>query len=332
MESIEIRSSWDMLTDTATLLLPKKISYFNALNTETKFITGAVPISLNTPAEEFPVFLQGDKTNLSGGYGVDVPLIFSGYIRAVAPNHPIHIDFEDSMYLVKNKFIEKESFKSEISAKGFVTLLEVIQFITEGINIKLNVVDGVKFGNLRISSSTASQVLDHIKKQYGLVSWFRGDTLNVGLAYLSDQASEVLIHRFFASGEDVNIISTDQLEYKTEDQVRIKLKMISIYPDNTKEEVIVGDLDGELRTAYQYDVPVESMEKMATEMLNKMVYEGYVGYFTTFLLPLVSHGDAVKLSDPEFPDREGTYLVKEVIYNYGVDGGRQRITLDRKIA
>ena len=320
---VEIRSSWDTFTDTATLTLPKKIVYKNALGVETKHISGKADI-LTAKPDQFPVFVQGDVSNLWGGYDDDLPLVFSGYIRAIAPNHPIKIDFEDGMYLLKNKFIEKKSFTS-------VSLQTLIEFITDGIDIKLNVVDGVELGLIRISNATSVEVLAHIKKKYGLVSWFRDGTLNVGLAYLSDQPDEVKIHKFVASGVECNVISTDQLEYKTEDQVKIKLKAISIYPDNTKKEVIVGDLSGQLRTVHFYDVPEASIEKMANEMLNKMVYEGYVGHFSTFLLPLVKHGDAIKLTDPEFPDREGVYLVKAVVYSYGVDGGRQKITLDRKI-
>lgn len=323
VQEVEVRSSWDSLTDTAALTLPKKISYINQEGVLTKRITGSAQVS---DPKDFPVFLQGDLSKLWGGYGDDLPLIFSGYIRAVAPNHPIKIIFEDNMYFLKNLFIEKKTFKS-------VSLFDLVDFITTGRpdHIKLNVVNGVELGQIRISGSTAAEVLSHIKKKYGLVSWFRDDTLNVGLAYLSDQAASVKIHKFTASGPDCNVINTDNLEYKTEDQVKIKLKVISIYPDNTKEEEIIGDLSGALRTVYFYDVPKSSLKEMGREMLNKMVYEGYVGYFKTFLLPLVKHGDAVKLSDPEFPDREGVYLVKEVVYNYGTGGGRQKITLDRKI-
>lgn len=319
LQSVEIRSSWDTLTDTATLLLPKKISYTNRLGVITKKITGK---SDGMTGKDFPVFLQGDPVTLSGGYGDDVPDIFTGYIRAVAPNHPIKIDFEDNMYWLKNLFIEKYSEKD-------ISLKQVIEDITEGMpdHIELNVVDGVQFEVARYSAMTVAEILQSIKK-IGLVSWFRDDTLNVGLAYLEGNPK---IHRFFGSGKDVNIISTDNLEYKTEDQVKIKLKVTSIYKDNTKISVTVGNVSGENRTAFVYGIAESGLETIANEMLKKMVYEGYTGYFTTFLQPKVIHGDAVKLSDPEFPDRDGTYLVKEVITNYGIEGGRQKITLDRKI-
>lgn len=72
--------------------------------------------------------------------------------------------------------------------------------------------------------------------------------------------------------------------------------------------------------------------KLATEALEKLKYEGFRGSFTTFLQPMVRHGMAVKLIDPLIPDRNGVYLVRQVITRFGMEGGRQEITLDRKIA
>ena len=329
LNKVEVRSSWDMLTDTATMFLPKKISYRNRKNKLTKTITGVVE---NIPDEKYPVFVQGDKSNLSGGYGDDVPLIFSGFIRAISPNYPIKIDFEDNMYWLKNVYID--DFSEPRKPNKTITLKEVMNKIMIDpslSHIVLNVADGFEFGQLRFPSMTVAGILEYLKKSYGLVSWFRGNTLNVGLAYLDEQPESLKVHRFFSSGENVNIISTDNLEYRTEDQVRIKLRVTSWYPDNTKKSIEVGDPHGEKRDYKIYNVPEDSMRKMGEEYLKQLVYTGYTGYFSTFLLPLVKHGDAVKLSDPEFPDRDGIYLVKEVIYSYGIEGGRQKITLDRKI-
>jgi hypothetical protein len=328
LETVEVISSWDNLTDTATFTLPKKITYRNRFNFITDRITGRAFNPDGTPVvgKNMPVFLQGDRATLSGGYGEDVPQIFSGFIRSVAPNHPIKITFEDSMYLLKQKLIEDFSEEN-------ISLKEVVEKITQGVDIELNVADGVEFEVLRYPPMTAAEILNHIKKSYGLVSWFKGNVLNVGLAYLSDQPEGVLIHEFFGSGQRCNIIDTTNLEYKTEDQVRIKLKVVSIFKDDTKKEVTVGDLlNGELRTKFVYGVSESGLLKVANEELNKMVFEGYNGSFETFLLPLVRHGDAVKLTDDEFPDRKGVYLVKEVVYNYGINGGRQKISLDRKIS
>jgi hypothetical protein len=329
INKVEIRSSWDTFTDTATLMMPKKIHYFNSLSLETSRLTGeANPLDPST----YPVFVQGDKVELSGGYGDDVPLMFSGYIRAIAPNYPIKFDFEDGMYWLKNLEVEKKTWPEK--GKTIVTLKEIVEYVTKDRpeHIKLNIADVEMVGDFQIDPSMAIDTLNYLKKQFNLVSWMRDGVLNSGVAYLTNNVDEVLIHRFWSSGPKVNIISTDQLVYKTEDQVKVKVKFISIYPDNSREEVVVGALDGALRTIYDWNIPKSGMEKMANQWLDKLVYEGYTGYFTTFLLPLVKHGDAVKLSDVDFPEREGTYLVKEVITNYGVDGGRQKITLDMKIA
>ena len=77
---------------------------------------------------------------------------------------------------------------------------------------------------------------------------------------------------------------------------------------------------------------VEQNQKIADERIARMKFDGYRGSFTSFLLPRVQHGDAVKLTNPTIPEREGVYLVKQVITTYGVNGGRQEIFLDAKIA
>jgi hypothetical protein len=326
LETVEIRSSWDTLTDTAKMTLPKKITYKNEFGFETTRITGKKDI-INRPFSEAPVFVQGDSVKLSGGYGDDVPLIFSGFIRAIASNHPIKFFYEDAMYFLKNNFIEEYSEKN-------VTLLQIVEFITKDIkeiDIKLNVVDGIVFDEYVIDNATAAKVLKDIASKYNLFSWFRDGVLNVGLAYLLKDIDKVKIHRFIGSGEDCNIINTDALEYKTDDQVQIQLEVTSTSQNNTAKTVTVGNvINGEKHTKKITGIK-DGLETIAANILGKQVFEGFTGSFETFLLPLVKHGDAVKLTDPEFLEREGIYLVKEVVYSYGVDGGRQKITLDEKI-
>ena len=231
------------------------------------------------------------------------------------------------MYFLKNNFIEEFSEKN-------VTLKQIVEFITKDIkqvDIKLNVVDGVVFDEYVIDNSTAAKVLKDIASKYSLFSWFRDGVLNVGLAYLLKDVDKVKIHRFIGSGEACNVINMDALEYKTDDQVQIQLEITSTSQDNKAKTVTVGNvINGEKHTKKITGIK-EGLEIIAENILGKQVYEGYTGSFETFLLPLVKHGDAVKLSDPEFLEREGVYLVKEVIYSYGVDGGRQKITLDQKI-
>jgi hypothetical protein len=82
---------------------------------------------------------------------------------------------------------------------------------------------------------------------------------------------------------------------------------------------------------YFYNISQATLKQLANEALEKLKYEGFRGSFTTFLQPWVKHGDAIKLIDSRIPDRNGVYLVRQVVANFSMAGGRQEITLDRKI-
>jgi hypothetical protein len=65
--------------------------------------------------------------------------------------------------------------------------------------------------------------------------------------------------------------------------------------------------------------------------LKKQSFVGYKGSFIAFGYPYVRHGDHINLIDPKYPERDGIYKVKRVIYTGGSNKGlRQEIFLDWK--
>ena len=149
-----------------------------------------------------------------------------------------------------------------------------------------------------------------------------------GLAYDTQDINNIKKHEI--NMEEV-VVDTSNLIYQRNDDQKIKVRAVSIYPDNTKKEVVVGDSDGGERTQYFYDVPESSLKTYAEQQLEKFKYTGWRGEFTTFVNPFIKHGDAVKLSSQKVPDANGTYLVKRVITESGMGGGRQTVELDIKI-
>jgi hypothetical protein len=297
LTEIEIVSSWENFTDKAEVKLPSK------------FKKGGETIVSGSNN----LFKRGESITVDLGYFPNLTRVFNGFIAGVKPDSPLSLKLENEAYLFKQKNITT-SFE-KISLAGLMAELSPIPFET---------VDA-ELGSLRLTNVNFAQVLDELRETYGLVSFCRNGKLYVGLAYWPDQRVE---HKL---SFQKHVISSD-LEYMRADDVKIKVKAISMKPDNKKIEVEVGDPEGAQKTMHFYNLDEKELRAAAERELPRLVYEGYRGTFTTFGEPVVKHGDGVTLTDLKFPEREGTYLVDQVTTRQSVSGGyRQEIKLGPKI-
>ena len=310
LTEVEVKSSLDELTNTATLTIPKKLQYKRNGQLVTNIVEGSDPL-----------FRRGQLVTLYAGYDDYNLETFQGYISDIKPKLPLEFILQDKMYQLKQVTIENYSKKD-------LTLNQLLTDILPA-GVSFQALD-VTLGWFRIKRSNVAAVLEHLKSHYGLTSNFRDGVLYSGLRYLTTDPLEVAVKEFEF---EKNIIDDSNLIYSREDDVSIKLKAISINENNEKIETEVGDPNGDQRTMYFYGLSMSDLTAIANENLAKMKYEGFRGSFTTFLQPQVLTGDAVKIINGKLPEKNGVYLVKEVVTRYGANiGGRQEITLDRKIA
>ena len=94
---IEVVSSWDLLTDTCKIELPKNVSY-----------TRDDVILENIIGGDNPVFNRGDRVIVKLGYDGDLKVVFMGWLSDVIPNKPIVLMCEDDMYRCKQAFVESK--------------------------------------------------------------------------------------------------------------------------------------------------------------------------------------------------------------------------------
>lgn len=306
---VEIESSWEMLTDTARMTVPRKLRFVKNGQVIRDIISGTNPL-----------FKRGDAVSMNMGYTGQTAQRFQGYISNISPQNPLVFDFQDAMYLLKQKTIKSYS-------ESGLTLTQLLTDIVE--DVPVNITQEFTIGKYVIESATVAQVLDHLNKNYGVTSYIRNGQLYSGLAYQLKDVNQIKI-------TDIDmekfVIDDSSLVYKRSDDERIKIRAISINPDNTRTEVEVGDSDGGVRTQYFYDVSQADLRRYAEERLEKFKYTGYSGSFETFINPIVRHGEAVRLTSVKRPDANGIYLVKRVITRSGAEiGGRQVIELDIKI-
>lgn len=325
VNEVRIEKSWRELADKCEIRLPKNV------RTE--------GLETNTLEKYIKV---GDQVSVKLWYdGLESHEEFNGYVRRLKPTFPFEIECEDHIY-----FLRKTPIKKSWAASEKATLKVVVKYIVDQVNSlypDANIQLSSKLPDVTFSeglvieaSNTAATALEKIKDNFGLVSYLKGRELFTGLAYQNDFGS---VKHSLAW----NIIVND-LKYRNEDDVRIKIKAIGITQANKKITIddgaglsnkkgVIGDADGEQRTLYFYNVTSEDeLRKLALEELKKLKYTGYEGTVDTFLYPYCEPLMKSDLRDPEYGEsRSGKYIIDSVKTQFGAYGARRTIELGVKV-
>lgn len=302
VNALEIVSTWNDFTSTAMIKLPKKLEF------------DGKPIIAGSD----PLFKRGDAVEIWLGYDEDLRLEFSGFVSDVIPALPMVIKCEDQMWQLKQSNFNA-SYRS-------VNLQDLIKDVVDnaGSDIEINAND-INLGKFRATNANSAEVFDELKKTYGIITFIQNGVLYSGLPYREELQEEETYKL------EQNVIDDSDLIYSRADDKKIKIKAVSIYPDNTKEEAEAGDSTGEQRTLNFYDIPKSELKETAERELSRLKIDGYTGSLKGFGLPFVQHNDAVTIKSEATPEREGTYLVKGTVVNFGVNGFRRKVILDKKI-
>lgn len=301
---VDILTSWETLTDTAVITLPSNIT-----NKDNTFIKDIIKVK--------------DPVKIELGYFPDLITRFTGYVSKVIPESPLKVMCEDEAFLLKLENINNYSAKN-------VTLKKLIEDNYSGETI----IEDATLGNFRIDRVSMVKVLQELKNKYKIYSWFRGGILYSGLSY---RPGEGETHEF---NFQFNIIEGSNLEKLDETELNTVAHGVSTQKDGTKIEVYSYYEDGEITTVdgnpggdiNTITVPNRTkaqLTELTERWLPNLYYTGFKGNFITFGEPVVNHGDIVVLSDLKFPEKDGRYVVKSVSINFGQDGYRQVIELDR---
>jgi len=311
----ETISSWQTFADNCTLTLPNKFYKNNQ--------------------EVILEVSHGDEVVVQAGWYPNLNTEFLGYVSAVTPDNIMTITCQDAMWLLKQKTVKKFS-GTNLTLKSLITQIWALT----GLTLPFTVIDA-KIGDFRISNASITEILDTLKSKFGLSSFIRNGVLIIGLAYEPTAGTN---HIFYFNGDKCNIIESS-LEYRKITDNKIVVKGVSInsttlvktelyafYNSLGQIEVSATQEQGSTRTLNYIDFTIAELTTALERELPNLVYEGYYGGFTTFGEPYVKHGDNVTLIDNRFPERQGIYLVKEVMASITVEAGYTRsITLDRKI-
>ena len=296
VSSVEITRDTEKLTDECKVTLPKRIKWDGEAQ---------IPVK------------RGDSIKVWTGYGDDIELAFSGYVRSVGIKTPIVLTCEDEMFKLKQMAATKKAYKNA----NLETLLK-----DQGLD-SVKVFGEQNLGQFRVTDATVAALLGRLQDS-GIRSFYRYEdgkpVLYCGVLFEREtQPSQV-----FATG--VNIINDSRLEQHLAANIRLCIKAVSIMPNNKKIKVEVGDKDGEKRTIHTYNKTESELKAWAEQEIKRLKVDGLTGGFTTFGYRLVDKLDAIGIKIDG--NKMGVYQVKKNVIKYGSGGYRQEITLGLRVA
>lgn len=296
VNAVEITRDTEKLTTKAKITMPKKVKW--------------------DKADKIPV-KRGDSVKISLGYDDNLQTAFVGYVRDVGFKTPIVITCEDEMFKLKQMPTKKKAYRSV----SLETLLK-----DQGISYRLNIMGEQALGAYRVTADTVAALLGKLSEQ-GIRSFFRYEdgapVLYCGVLFERDTRPA----QVFKTG--LNIISDQSLQQQKAENMRLRVKAVSLMPDNKKIKVEVGDADGEHRTLHTYNKTESELKAWAEQEIKRLKRDGLTGSFTTFGHTLVDCLDAIGIVIDGV--KSGVYQVKKNIVKYGDGGYRQEITLGLRV-
>lgn len=270
------------------------------------------------------ILKRGQYVEVFFGYN-NIPEVpnFKGYITRIDPKRPVVIELEDESYELVQGAVS-QIWKEGTSSPA--TLENIMKAINSPIPTQFD--ETRIMGEFKVDRLDGRQILAKLKREYGLSSYVVNSKLYVGRRYWPDYRSQAILDFNY------NIIQ-DNLEYYEEER-KILVEAYTVFPakkgEQNKLKVTVGDFSGEYYKLPFYGKMSEAeLRRQAENKLLDLTYIGYRGTVTIFGEPKLKHGDIVTIVDRRYPEREGDYFVKSVNTSFGIEGFRQKVTLDIKI-
>lgn len=304
VHSVDVVTSMDTLTDTAKIVLPRKLK-FDGKN-------------LND------MMKKGDSITVKLGYNGVFETVFEGYLKSVSTGAPITLECENEAWMLKQTKLKAKHYP-KFSVKAFAG--EYLK------GYKTEITD-TELGEVRISGDTTlAKVFDYLKSHHPLRFFFR-DGVFYGLLNSSKMLANDAI-KTIKFKEGVNLIS-EHLTYILAEDVNVQIVTKVILKNNKKmewKEPKDKEASMEVRT---YLCPsaktLKDLETEAKARLAEFKTDKMDGNFLAFGEPFVRKGDMVHLySDKSKEINDKKFLVQAVTYTFGMQGYRQKITLGTQI-
>lgn len=295
VSSVSIQSSWKMLTDTAEITLPRKVERFQG--------------------KEFQeLFQPGDPVKIELGYNDELHTEFEGYIVSVSRGVPVVLRCEDEMYWLKRRTLSY--------SKRSVTLKQLLTDVCKGYEVNTSFGD-TELGAVRYPNMTVTAILENIRKNENLYSFFIGKTLHCSNVY-SEKVHlpevRIMLER--------NAVSEDLQHTSGEYEVRAK----AMLKGGKKMEVKVGTEGANLYEMQYNDhdkkVTAQMLKEYAEKFYKALSKQKYKGGIELFGIPRIAYGMAIDLSSEINPEMNGKYHIEKVTKEFSDNATyRQKVEL-----
>lgn len=292
VSSVEISTSVQDVCQSATITLPRNIPAFQ--NNELK-----------------KLIRRGDEVSIALGYDGDLREVeFAGFATRVGADVPVVIECRDRLW----KVLQEPFHKAYKNASIPVVLNDLV-----GSAYKQQAMDAT-VGPIRVVKGKKGDVFKALKDEFGLVTYLKGDTVFCGVLFDAQART--------ATYDIARNVKSSDLKYRTADEVSLKVTAKSSRRDGSHIEVTVGDPDGEARSLNYYGIATKAeLEKLAKVDMERFKFDGYEGGVKSFGIPICQHGDKVRLTSSDHPERNGTYLAESVTITFGPEGFERDIKL-----
>lgn len=296
VQSVKITGDSTTFADTCRIELPKNIKW--------------------AQSEDCPI-RRGDIVEVYLGYNNNMKKRFQGWVRDVKAGVPTVITCEDDVYLLRNVRIKKKLYTKTTINK----ILEDIMPAT----IRMKISGEIKISAWKTTAETVAGEIEQLTENLPLKAFFvldedGGNTLMVYTSWIDGRknAGEFT--------ETTNIISHN-LEYRRSEDVKIRIKGVS--HQSNGQTITYTEGEGEEVTKNYYELTMEELKAMVKQEIKREKWSGLNGSFETFGQPIIQKADTVDLKIEGV--KKGRYVVKGVNVNFGQDGYRQEVELQRKV-
>ncbi len=298
VSSCTISSGWKQMTDTAEVVLPRKIRTFEG-------------------KQLMEVFSPGDPIQIALGYDGNLETEFNGYILSVSRGVPVVIRCEDEMYRLKRKTVSY--------SKKSVTLGQMLKDLLPEYQVKTQY-EKTELGTVRFSHMTVSAILKEVQDKTGLYSFFRDKVLHVGNANTDTPTEGVLIHL------ERNAVSQDLQQTGGDYEVTA----LALLRGGQKLEAKAGTKGAETfritLDSKDDKITAEALKKVAERIYENLKKQKYKGGIELFGIPVVKHGMTIELKSEVTPEMNGKYLVEKVEKTFSDNATyRQKVELGGRV-